>query len=158
VPKGTAPKALFWDTLDRYRYLRVDERPRHDYVVLGGEDHKTGQVDDTEEPFRTLEKLLVAHAPKADVNYRWSGQVIETNDRLPLGETSERQFAATVFAGSGMTFGILGSIMACDAALGRRRSKAWPRVFQADLDPQIAPASFTHLKYRRLAIAPFSAS
>jgi glycine/D-amino acid oxidase-like deaminating enzyme len=63
---------------------------------------------------------LVAHAPKADVNYRWSGQVIETNNRLPLGETSERQFAATGFGGSGMTFGILGSITACDAALGRK--------------------------------------
>jgi glycine/D-amino acid oxidase-like deaminating enzyme len=88
---------------------------------FGGEDHKTGQVGDTEKRFRRLEQLFAAHLPTADVNDRWSGQVIETNDGLPLiGETAERQFVATGYAGNGMTFGTLGAIMACDAALGRK--------------------------------------
>ena len=52
VPKGTVPQALFWDTCDPYHYLRVDGHPRHDYVILGGEDHKTGQEDHTEDCFR----------------------------------------------------------------------------------------------------------
>jgi glycine/D-amino acid oxidase-like deaminating enzyme/nitrite reductase/ring-hydroxylating ferredoxin subunit len=130
VPKGSVPPALFWDTLEPYHYLRVDERPRHDYLIFGGEDHKTGQVDDTDERFRKLEKLLAAHLPlpKTDVNYRWSGQVIETNDGLPLiGETAVKQFVATGFAGNGMTFGTLGAIMACDAALGRKNP--WQALF-----------------------------
>jgi glycine/D-amino acid oxidase-like deaminating enzyme len=51
----------------------------------------------------------------------WSGQVIETNDGLPLiRETSQRQFAATGFAGNGMTFGTLAAMMACDAAQGKK--------------------------------------
>jgi hypothetical protein len=34
--KGTVPQALFWDTLDPYHYLRVDDRPRHDYLIVWG--------------------------------------------------------------------------------------------------------------------------
>ena len=107
----------------------MDEHPRHDYVILGGEDHKTGQEDRYRRSVSDkLEKLLAAYVPKADVNYRWSGQVIETNDGLPLiGETAERQFVATGYAGNGMTFGTLGAIMACDAALGRKNP--WQALF-----------------------------
>jgi glycine/D-amino acid oxidase-like deaminating enzyme/nitrite reductase/ring-hydroxylating ferredoxin subunit len=121
APKGTIPEALFWDTADPYHYFRVDRHPRHDYIIFGGEDHKTGQEDDPEKRFRKLEEHLGTYVPEAEVNYRWSGQVVETNDGLPLiGETSERQFAATGFAGNGMTFGTLAAIMACDAAQERR--------------------------------------
>ena len=131
MPKGTVPQALFWDTIDPYHYLRVDDRPRHDCVILGGEDHKTGQVDDTEERFRKLEKLLAAHLPNVDIDYRWSGQVIETNDGLPLiGETAEKQFVGTGYSGNGMTFGTLGAIMACDAALGRK--SPWQALFDVN--------------------------
>ena len=58
--------------------------------------------------------------PSFEITDRWSGQVIETNDGLPyIGETAERQFVATGFAGNGMTFGTLAAMMARDAALGR---------------------------------------
>jgi glycine/D-amino acid oxidase-like deaminating enzyme len=126
--KGTFPEALFWDTSDPYHYIRVDRQTRHDYAVVGGEDHKTGQDEDAEHCFRELEKVLAAYAPKAQVNARWSGQVIETNDGLPLmGETAKRQFVATGYAGNGMTFGTLGAMMGSDAALGRRNP--WAALF-----------------------------
>ena len=47
VPRGTVHEALFWDTGDPYDYLRVDRQHDHDFVIFGGEDHKTGQVEDT---------------------------------------------------------------------------------------------------------------
>ena len=54
--------------------------------------------------------------------------MIETIDGLPyIGETAEKQFAATGFAGNGMTFGTLGGMMACDRALGRENP--WQDVF-----------------------------
>ena len=66
--------------------------------------------------------------PEAEVTYRWSGQVVETNDGLPfIGETAEKQFAATGFSGNGMTFGTLAAIMACDAAKGRKNP--WSELF-----------------------------
>jgi glycine/D-amino acid oxidase-like deaminating enzyme/nitrite reductase/ring-hydroxylating ferredoxin subunit len=128
VPRGSLPLASFWDTGDPYGYLRVERRRGHDYAVYGGQDHKTGQVADTDACYGRLEKTLRSIAPEAQVDHRWSGQVIATNDGLPMiGETASRQFAATGFAGNGMTFGTLGAMMAADAALGRKNP--WSALF-----------------------------
>jgi Rieske Fe-S protein len=54
--------------------------------------------------------------------------VVETHDGLPfIGETSSRQFAATGYAGNGMTFGTIAGLMARDAALGR--PNPWAELF-----------------------------
>ncbi len=128
VAKGTVPQALFWDTSDPYYYLRVDPRPRFDYLIFGGEDHKTGQQEDANESFRRLEQTLLQILPEAKVDARWSGQVIETHDGLPyIGETAERQFVATGYAGNGMTFGTIAGMMAADAVLGRKNP--WTDLF-----------------------------
>jgi glycine/D-amino acid oxidase-like deaminating enzyme/nitrite reductase/ring-hydroxylating ferredoxin subunit len=120
LPKGTVPEALFWDTADPYHYLRVDSHRGFDYAIFGGKDHKTGQGD-PDTAYRELEKTAKRILPKFEITHRWSGQVIETNDGLPfIGETSDKQFAATGYAGNGMTFGTLAGIMAHDAATGRR--------------------------------------
>src|SRR5206468_3834411 len=83
---------------------------------------------DTTAPYRRLEETFRRLVPDADIDHRWSGQVIETNDGLPfIGESAERQFAATGFAGNGMTFGTLSAMMAVDAALGRKNP--WRELF-----------------------------
>jgi glycine/D-amino acid oxidase-like deaminating enzyme/nitrite reductase/ring-hydroxylating ferredoxin subunit len=129
VPPGILPEAAFWDTADPYHYLRVDRHRGFDYVILGGEDHKTGQAADTAACFQALDETLKSLVPDVEVTHRWSGQVIETNDGLPyIGETSPRQFAATGFSGNGMTFGTIAAMMARDAALGR--SNPWRELFE----------------------------
>jgi glycine/D-amino acid oxidase-like deaminating enzyme/nitrite reductase/ring-hydroxylating ferredoxin subunit len=133
VPNGTLPHGLYWDTADPYHYLRVEPHRGHnaDYVIFGGEDHKTGQVDDTRRCYAALEAKAQELLPSLKITDRWSGQVIETNDGLPyIGETSERQFAATGFAGNGMTFGTLAAMMARDAAVGR--ANPWKDLFSVD--------------------------
>ena len=116
LPTDTAPVALFWDTANPYNYMRVASLDESDYVIFGGADHKTGQNDDTEAPFRQLEKSLREIWPDAQIEDRWSGQVIETHDGLPyIGEVDPHQFVATGFSGNGMTFGTLGAMMARDA-------------------------------------------
>jgi len=128
VPRGTVPEALFWDTGDPYDYLRVDRRHDHDYIIFGGEDHKTGQVEQTGECFSRLEQRLKMLLPEISLTHRWSGQVIETNDGLPyIGETAERQFAATGFAGHGMTFGTLSAMMFVDYLTGEKNP--WADLF-----------------------------
>src|SRR5438874_3859737 len=90
VPSGTVPEALFWDTRDPYDYLRVDRRRGFDYLIYGGEDHKTGQKNQTEKAYARLRARLKKIIPKARVDYRWSGQVICTPDGLPyIGENAE---------------------------------------------------------------------
>jgi Rieske Fe-S protein len=57
--------------------------------------------------------------------------VIETNDGLPyMGETAERQFVSTGYAGNGMTFGTIGALLAHDAALGRENP--WADLFSVN--------------------------
>jgi glycine/D-amino acid oxidase-like deaminating enzyme/nitrite reductase/ring-hydroxylating ferredoxin subunit len=122
IPRGRVPEACFWDTSDPYHYLRVDAgeaADAGDRVIFGGEDHKTGQADDTDERFRRLTETLHTLLPEALVEQRWSGQVIATNDDLPyVGPTAERQYVATGFGGTGMTFGTLGAMILCDRILG----------------------------------------
>ncbi len=128
VTKGVIPDGLFWDTASPYHYLRLDPHRDYDYAIFGGEDHKTGQAADTEACYRALERALRQVIPEIEITHRWSGQVVETNDGLPfIGETSARQFAATGYAGNGMTFGTLAGIMARDAVLGRRNP--WDELF-----------------------------
>lgn len=128
VPKGSIPDALYWDTADPYHYLRLDRHRDYDYAIFGGQDHKTGQAADTEARYAALQRTLKQVVPQIDITHRWSGQVIETHDGLPfIGETSSRQFAATGYAGNGMTFGTIAGMMARDAALERRNP--WDELF-----------------------------
>jgi glycine/D-amino acid oxidase-like deaminating enzyme/nitrite reductase/ring-hydroxylating ferredoxin subunit len=121
VRKHRLPDVLLWDTADPYHYLRIERHRDHDYVIFGGEDHKTGQADGTNACFERLEKTLRSLIPDIELTHRWSGQVIETPDGLPyIGETAPHQIAGTGFSGNGMTFGTLTGMMAADRIVGVR--------------------------------------
>jgi glycine/D-amino acid oxidase-like deaminating enzyme/nitrite reductase/ring-hydroxylating ferredoxin subunit len=128
IPSGLLKEGAYWDTADPYHYLRVQQGEGHDYAIHGGEDHKTGQEADTVAAYARLEKHLRSFAPNAEIDARWSGQVIETSDGLPfIGETSERQFIATGFSGNGLTFGTVAALMAVDACTGT--ANPWQKLF-----------------------------
>ena len=87
VPRGTVPRALYWDTLDPYHYVRLaGDSGNGELLVVGGEDHRTGQEqereDDGEERFRRLESWARERFPLGEVEHRWSGQVLEPVDSL----------------------------------------------------------------------------
>jgi glycine/D-amino acid oxidase-like deaminating enzyme/nitrite reductase/ring-hydroxylating ferredoxin subunit len=128
VARDTVPDALFWDTADPYHYLRLDSQSDHDVVIFGGEDHKTGQVSDTNACYSRLETALLARVPTIALSHRWSGQVIETPDGLPyIGKVAEHQYVATGFGGNGMTFGTLAAMMIADGIQGRKNP--WTELF-----------------------------
>jgi glycine/D-amino acid oxidase-like deaminating enzyme/nitrite reductase/ring-hydroxylating ferredoxin subunit len=129
IPRGTVPDALFWDTGDPYRYMRLEPHRDHDLLILGGEDHKTGQADDTTARYERLERFARERVPEIELTYRWSGQVIETPDGLPyIGKMTDHQYAATGFAGNGMTFGTLSGMAIADAIEGR--TNPWAELFE----------------------------
>jgi glycine/D-amino acid oxidase-like deaminating enzyme len=120
VPPDRVPDALFWDTEDPYLYLRIERHRGYDYVIFGGEDHKTGQMDDTRLCFERLERRLLQILPEVHIRDRWSGQIIETHDGVPIiGELAPGQFGATGFSGNGLTFGTLAAMMVRDAITGQ---------------------------------------
>src|SRR5262249_42132993 len=56
VPIGSVVKALYWDTADPYHYVRIHPGAGdgHDLLIVGGEDHKSGQATDQWERFDRL--------------------------------------------------------------------------------------------------------
>jgi len=144
VPAGTIPEALFWDTREPYDYLRIDKCGGFDYVVFGGEDHKTGQKRNTNRSFVRLLARLKKIIPQAHVNHRWSGQVICSPDGLPyIGVNAEGQFVATAYCGNGITFGTVAAMMARDWSIERRNP--WTELFAVDRK-KIKGAAWNYLR------------
>ncbi len=115
IPKGTLDEMIWSDTGDPFNYLRVEKTPDADIAILGGEDHKTGQLQNTIGCFSRLETTLGQLVSEYEITHRWSGRVVETPDGLPyIGETKAGEFVATGFSGNGMTFGTLAALMARD--------------------------------------------
>ena len=65
VPKNSVAKALYWDTLDPYHYVRIQEESDHDLLIVGGEDHKTGQDENVsaDERYARLNVWTREHFP-----------------------------------------------------------------------------------------------
>ena len=144
VPSNTIPEALFWDTRDPYDYLRIDRHSGFDYIVFGGEDHKTGQKRNTKRAFARLLARLEKIIPQAHVDHRWSGQVICSPDGLPyIGENAEGQFVATAYCGNGITFGTVAAVMARDWSAGRKNP--WTELFAVDRK-KIKGAAWNYLR------------
>jgi glycine/D-amino acid oxidase-like deaminating enzyme/nitrite reductase/ring-hydroxylating ferredoxin subunit len=135
VPRGAVVNALYWDTLDPYHYVRLERGPgedaAHDVLIVGGEDHKTGQAADMDDRYRRLEAWARQYFPQCqDVLYRWSGQVMETVDGLAyLGRNpgSRNVYVITGDSGMGMTHGTMGGIIVTD--LIQSRPNPWAALF-----------------------------
>lgn len=135
VPRGLIPKGLYWDTLDPYHYVRlqtVDVAGGYDLLIVGGEDHKTGQADDADDRYDRLETWTQERFPMAEkIDLRWSGQVLESIDGLafigrnPMDEPNV--FIATGDSGMGMTHGTIAGILLSDLILGRKN--AWATLY-----------------------------
>ena len=126
VPEGSVPKVLYWDTLDPYHYVRLDSPAdqTHAFLIVGGEDHKTGQANDADERFARLEAWTRARCPACmDVAYRWSGQVMEPVDGLafigPNSDATPGVYVISGDSGNGMTHGTIGGMLLTDLIAGR---------------------------------------
>ena len=114
VPRGSVEDALVWDTLEPYHYVRLQPASDgEDWLIVGGEDHRTGTADDMEDRFARLEEWTRKHFPSfASAEYRWSGQVMEPVDGLPYSgrDGSDRIHVHTGDSGTGMTNGVAGAL------------------------------------------------
>lgn len=129
VPLGSVGKALYWDMEDPYHYVRLHSvtsgcKTHHDILIVGGEDHKTGQAEDTGERHARLEQWARASFPHmGQVEFTWAGQVMETIDGLAfIGRNpmdADNVFVVTGDCGMGMTHGTIAGILLTDLILGR---------------------------------------
>jgi glycine/D-amino acid oxidase-like deaminating enzyme/nitrite reductase/ring-hydroxylating ferredoxin subunit len=139
VPRGAVADVLWWDNGDPYHYVRreaADPPPpgRHgeDLLIVGGEDHKTGQLPAGTDPFASLEAWARKTFPVVgDVVRRWSGQVQEPADYVAyIGRAltgGENVYVATGDSGMGLTHGSLAALILTDQIMGR--PNPWEKTF-----------------------------
>lgn len=129
IPRGSVPAALYWDTDVPYHYVRVQVArfiSGEDLLIIGGEDHKTGQDESPNEDahFDRIRQWAAQHFPMAkEEEYRWSGQIQETNDGLAfLGRSPggpSNLYIATGDSGNGLTHGTIAGMLLADQINGR---------------------------------------
>ena len=109
--------ALFWDMENPYHYIRLGEDEQGKLVIIGGEDHHTGEGGESE-AFERLEAYAREHFNVLSVDYRWSAQLYDPVDGLPYIGKIGGTYVATGFSGEGLTFGTLAGRIICDDILG----------------------------------------
>jgi glycine/D-amino acid oxidase-like deaminating enzyme/nitrite reductase/ring-hydroxylating ferredoxin subunit len=146
VPRGHVTRALFWDTADPYHYVRVQPVDvGSELLIVGGEDHRTGQRDDGEQRFVHLEEWARTRFPCAQgVEFRWSGQVMEPVDSLAfIGRNpgdDDNVFVVTGDSGNGMTHGAIAGILLADLIHGRENP--WSELYDPSRKSVRALAEF----------------
>lgn len=136
IPRESVPTMLLWDAPadldDPYHYVRIERGQTHDVLIVGGEDHKTGQQHDGSQRWGKLEQWTRNRFPMTeDIEFRWSGQVMETFDGLAfIGRNpadAENVLVATGDSGMGMTHGTIAGILLTDLIMDR--ANPWAELY-----------------------------
>lgn len=145
------PNALLWDTADPFHYVRLHRSTQKGkkpatMLIVGGEDHKTGQGGDTATHYDNLDRWARERfAGVEGVELRWSGQIIESADGLAyIGKnpgSGDNIYIATGDSGNGMTYGTIAAMLLKDLILSRPNE--WAGVYDPSRIPVRAAATFT---------------
>jgi Rieske Fe-S protein len=133
---------------DPYHYVRLQRVVNglpHDVLIVGGEDHKTGQADDTGRRHARLERWARKRFPMIeDVEFRWSGQVMESVDGLAfIGRNpgfQDNVYIVTGDTGMGMTHSTIAGMLITDLIIGR--SNDWEPLYDPARKPLKAAGKF----------------
>lgn len=115
---GAYPDALAYDMFDPYHYYRTQNIDGTDYLIVGGEDHKTAHEENTEACFNDLIAHTRKHFDVAAVTHRWSSQYFEPTDGLAyighLPGNPDNVYVATGYGGNGITYSHIAAITLAD--------------------------------------------
>ena len=157
VAKGKIPHCLWWDSGDMdskwvtapYHYIRTQKlNEEYDLLIVGGEDHKTGQADDEDVAEQERYNALINWTRKLfpmveEMMYSWSGQVMEPVDYMAfIGKDpgDDNVYIITGDSGNGMTHGTLGGIIVSDLIQGIENK--WTDFYSPKRTPLKAPKTF----------------
>ena len=135
--------ALFWDTAQTaegekqeigpapYHYVRFARGEQGDVLIVGGEDHKTGQAEDCAQRFAKLERWIRERFPfVGEITDHWSGQVMESIDGVAyIGRNpgDKNVYVVTGDSGNGITHGIFAGMLIVDLIVGRENP--WAKLY-----------------------------
>lgn len=132
VPAGMLPPLLWWDgpweNDPSYHYVRLLHGSTRDdgvdLLIVGGEDHKTGQGPGPDSPFQRLERWARARFPMCGrLEHYWSGEIMEPVDGLAyIGRNiglHRHVHIVTGDSGNGITHGAIAAMIIPDLIMGR---------------------------------------
>jgi glycine/D-amino acid oxidase-like deaminating enzyme/nitrite reductase/ring-hydroxylating ferredoxin subunit len=138
-----AEHRLFWDTAQTaedekqeigpvpYHYVRFASDEQDDVLIVGGEDHKTGQAEDCAQRFVKLERWARDRFPFiGEITDRWSGQVMEAVDGVAyIGRNpgDKNVYVVTGDSGNGITHGTIAGLLIGDLLAGRENP--WAKLY-----------------------------
>ncbi len=144
IPHDRLPDGLYWDTFDPYHYVRLQPGGGSDILIVGGEDHKTGEADDAERRFTRLEAWMRSLLPDLGKElHRWSGQIQDTIDFagfIGRNPGSKRSYVVTGDSGQGMTHGSVAGILISDLIL--KGDSPWIAVYDPSRKPLKAAGTY----------------
>jgi glycine/D-amino acid oxidase-like deaminating enzyme/nitrite reductase/ring-hydroxylating ferredoxin subunit len=145
VPRGAAPRVLAWDTGDPYHYLRTQPLGEDELLIVGGEDHKTGQAHDSPQRYARLEDWARRRFPQmGEVEFAWGGQIMETMDYLAfIGRNPsdhDNVYIVTGDSGMGLTHGTIAGMLIRDLVF--ERANPWAALYEPSRVTLRAAAEF----------------
>ena len=149
VPRGAISRALYWDTEDPFHYVRLQRVHSNgkalDLLIIGGEDHKTGQAEGIEGRFARLATWGRKHFPSIkEIAFRWSGQVMESMDNIAFigrnPKDNPNVYIVTGDSGAGITHGTIAGILLRDLIVGR--DNPWANLYDPARETLSAPDTF----------------
>lgn len=149
---GPLPEGMYITPDSEHTLRRHRLADGREFLLVGGEGHKTGKVDDTPERYLRIEQWARQHFPVQDVLYSWSTQDFEPFDRVPFiglsGAGSQHLYVATGFKGWGMTSGTLAGWTISQEILGHE--SPWAKVFRPN---RVELAGVTEMVKANLGVA-----
>lgn len=136
------PDGMFYSTEDPFHSMRTHSTPEEDLLLLGGQNHKTGQGGDNWERYQNLAEFAEEHFSVEAVPYRWATQDYVPMDRVPyIGEVRDNLYLATGFKGWGITHGTVAGMLIRDLIMDRENS--WAALYDPDrLKPSASAKRF----------------
>ncbi len=131
LASGNYPDGIFWGMGDYRHSVRSLRAGNDHYLILVGEDHKTGQHD-AADAFARLEGFARRKFDVGTVDFRWSAQHYHPADGLPyIGASHGSEVhIATGFGTNGLTWGTLAATVIADRILGR--DNRWAHLYRAN--------------------------
>jgi glycine/D-amino acid oxidase-like deaminating enzyme/nitrite reductase/ring-hydroxylating ferredoxin subunit len=116
------PNGLVYDMYDPYHYYRSQIIDGEKFLIVGGEDHRTGDESNTNGCFLKLESHIRSHFNVKEIANRWSSQYFEPADGLPyighLPGNPENVLVATGYGGNGITYSHVAALVIKSIVLG----------------------------------------
>ncbi len=128
---GPVPQGMYITPNSSHSIRSQPMQDGRQLLLVGGEGHQTGKVDDEPQRYQRIEKWARQHFPVKEVLYSWSTQDFGAFDRVPFiglaSPTAKHVYVATGFKGWGMTHGAAAGLLLSQTIVGKQ--SPWAKVF-----------------------------